>query len=327
MRAPRLFVTLSAALLLAAIASASPAEAASRLRWTLQGPLTPPSLRTFAAMAFDSGHGQVVLFGGMGADGSNPLGDTWTWSGGQWTLRTPGVAPSPRFGAAMAYDEARQQIVLFGGFDGSMYLADTWTWDGTTWTQQSPASSPSVRLYAAAAYDPVRQVIVLFGGDGGHFLGDTWTWNGTTWSKKSPATTPSPRYGASMAFDAGHGVAVLFGGGAPAVLFDETWTWDGSTWTQQHPSASPLKRVSATMDYDARLGVNVLFGGRGQSHGSLDSTWTWDGASWTPSGAPGRRPAGGGGLSMAYDDADQETILLSNGGFPASTQTWTLGPP
>src|SRR5437660_9983239 len=131
MRAPRHIVVCSAALLVATMIPRSSVEAAPRLTpWTLQGPLTPPSYRTFAAMAYDSAHAQMVLFGGWGLYGETVLGDTWTWSGGQWTQRTPATAPSPRYGAAMAYDEPRQRIVLFGGFDGTKHFADTWAW---TW--------------------------------------------------------------------------------------------------------------------------------------------------------------------------------------------------
>jgi len=33
----------------------------------------------------------------------------------------------------MAYDSARQRLVLFGGITPD-FLADTWTWDGSTWS-------------------------------------------------------------------------------------------------------------------------------------------------------------------------------------------------
>ena len=35
---------------------------------------------------------------------------------------------------AMAYDVARGQVVLFGGWDGSC-RNDTWVWDGTNWVR------------------------------------------------------------------------------------------------------------------------------------------------------------------------------------------------
>lgn len=35
-------------------------------------------------------------------------------------------------GMGIAYDVARQEVVVFGGTNGVAFLNDTWTWDGTT---------------------------------------------------------------------------------------------------------------------------------------------------------------------------------------------------
>ena len=39
-----------------------------------------------------------------------------------WRMLSPTTSPPARRGHAMAYDAARQRIVLFGGFDGTQYL-------------------------------------------------------------------------------------------------------------------------------------------------------------------------------------------------------------
>jgi hypothetical protein len=55
-------------------------------------------------------------------------------TGGAWRT-VAGAAPTPRGGHAMAYDLARQRIVLYGGFTNEApRLADTWEWDGADWT-------------------------------------------------------------------------------------------------------------------------------------------------------------------------------------------------
>ena len=80
--------------------------------WIQVSPTRSPSPRFAPAMAYDSAHGQVVLFGGFGSDF---LGDTWIWDGINWTQKFPaGNAPPPRAVHAMAYDAARGQVVLFG---------------------------------------------------------------------------------------------------------------------------------------------------------------------------------------------------------------------
>ncbi len=69
-----------------------------------------------------------------------------------------------RCGHALAYDVARQRVVLFGGGGNTGVLSDTWEWDGSNWTQRAPTNSPSSRVYHAMAYDAARQRVVLFGG-------------------------------------------------------------------------------------------------------------------------------------------------------------------
>jgi Galactose oxidase, central domain len=95
-----------------------------------------------------------------------------------WTRQSPAASPAPRDGAAMAYDAATGDIVLFGGVNGQgRSLGDTWTWDGSTWARQSPATHPHARYGAPMAYDAATSDVVLFGGHGVNGeLGGTWTW-------------------------------------------------------------------------------------------------------------------------------------------------------
>ena len=79
-----------------------------------------------------------------------------------------GTGPKPaRVSAAMAYDAASNQVVLFGGAvpasTGSA-LDDTWVWNGTSWSQRILATRPPGRTQAAMAYDAATHKLVLFGG-------------------------------------------------------------------------------------------------------------------------------------------------------------------
>jgi len=81
-------------------------------RWErrkVKGPA--PSARMAAAMCW-GGEG-VLLHGGW--DGERILDDLWLWDGEAWHERRPAVAPSARRWHAMAWDAAREQVVLFGG--------------------------------------------------------------------------------------------------------------------------------------------------------------------------------------------------------------------
>jgi hypothetical protein len=58
------------------------------------------------------------------------MSERWLWT------QKEDIGPSPRYGHAMAYEAARQRVVLFGGSGGSSALLnDTWGWDGVAWTQ------------------------------------------------------------------------------------------------------------------------------------------------------------------------------------------------
>jgi hypothetical protein len=77
----------------------------------------------------------------------------------------------------MAYDAARNRVVLFGGDDNSPgYLGDTWEWDGSTWVAVASTTSPNARYGHAMVYDESDQRVVLFGGDNNAsgLLAETW---------------------------------------------------------------------------------------------------------------------------------------------------------
>lgn len=227
-------------------------------------------------------HLTVLLVAVAGVFGSSALPPTFaTQSASQI------AGPSPRSCPAMAYDRARQQIVLFGGSDAdNSPLYDTWTWDGAAWTEQHPPTSPSPRACSAIAYDAGRRDVVLFDGLGEE-PSETWTWDGTTWTQESPRHSPQAN-GAVMAYDAARSVIVLFGDDYDGGRAD-TWTWDGADWTDVRARA-PAGRDFPGIAYDGARGQVVLFGGE-TSCGDLGCyplkhTFTWEGDGWQK-----RRPA------------------------------------
>jgi hypothetical protein len=230
-----------------------------------------------------------------------------------WTQVANGPA---RYGHAMAYDAARQRVVLFGGSSNGTQFGDTWEWNGTSWLQLA-ASGPSARTIHAMAYDAASQRVVLFGGIGGGIgLGDTWEWDGTNWVQRTPAASPSPRSGHAMAYDAARQRVVLFGGGFPgsASFASDTWEWNGTDWVQRTPVASPSARSSHAMAYDSARQRLLLFGG---SSGSVvvGDTWEWDGTNWLPR-FPWNYPSPRFYHAMAYDAARQRVVVF--GGIPGS---------
>lgn len=198
------------------------ATAGGSLQFTLLAPATRPSARQGASMVLTNQG--PLLFGGAAVSGVPVYGDTWRWNGTTWLQLTTPVAPAPTAYSAMAYDGARNVVVLFGGFTSN----ETWEFDGVAWHQRAPAQSPPPRARAAFAWSPVAGKCVLFGGAGTTTqFGDTWTWDGTAWQQLLSLGAPSPRQGAAMTFDAAQQKLVLCGG---SYYTPQSTTWYEDTY-------------------------------------------------------------------------------------------------
>jgi hypothetical protein len=249
--------------------------------WTKRHPATSPSPRTGAPMVFDGATGQLLLFGGSRFPFTSGgfLGDTWVWTGTTWTRLHPATSPPARHNADLVYDQARHQVILFGGYNGH-YLRDTWAWNGTTWTKLHPAASPPRRDTHSMVYDPATHTVVLFGGYNGHRLGGTWSWDGTTRTLQHPASAPgvvSPAWQA--AYDRTSHQLLIFGGDHNTGFSSQTWAWAAGTWNELQPTLPPPSRAYGSLAFDQALHTLVLFGG---STGTTDpaTIWEWNGTAW-----------------------------------------------
>jgi hypothetical protein len=270
-------------------------------------------------MAYDIARGRAFLFGGTVI--ANSLGgdveDSWEWDGRAWMEATPtATGPTSRSRHAIAYDEARARVVLFGGLS-VFHLQDTWQWDGRTWRDITPTGSkPSTRSDHAMAYDSRRGRVILFAGsDQNTFaLQDTWEWDGSAWTDVTPVgVKPSARAFHSMVYDGARGATVVFGGvdsaGHP---FDDLWGWDGSSWVQAMPTgAKPSARSSAAMAYDIARSRIVLFGGSDDRDRPLQDTWEWDGQTWLNVTPAGQKPSARSRHKMAYDRVRRRMVLFA----------------
>ena len=110
----------------------------------------------------------------------------------RWVRREGlGFSPPPLGGHAMAFDEARGQTLIQGGYSTGINSSHYYLWDGLQWS--SPGGvRPTARSDAAMAYDRQRQVIVLFGGStsGATSFADTWEWDGVQWTQITPTSSP-----------------------------------------------------------------------------------------------------------------------------------------
>ena len=180
---------------------------------------------------------------------------------GEWK-KVSETGPLPLFGHNMVYDEARGNVVLFGGAHTGYpdnpittfpfpTFSDTWIWDGTVWTKVA-TNSPEPRIDFGMAYDSVREKVVLFGGynfSSSTYWASTWEWDGRSWTEVA-TDGPPPRHSTSMVYDSARGKTVLFGGEALGKFLGDTWEWDGAVWTQVS-SEGPSSRSTHAMAYDS----------------------------------------------------------------------------
>jgi hypothetical protein len=96
------------------------------VNWTQQSPALSPPARTAQAMAYDTGLGLVIVFGGTsGPPGA--LNDTWTWNGKTWKQLSLANQPSTRYNSRMDFDPLSDGLVLFGGeLSGDTVTNNTW---------------------------------------------------------------------------------------------------------------------------------------------------------------------------------------------------------
>jgi hypothetical protein len=250
-------------------------------------PILPPPRNGFS-MTYNPTNQIALVFGGFASSFPGDLNDLWLTNGRQWMeFQTPHT-PEGRVGAGMAYDEARQAAVLFGGFDNwnLTYFDDTWIFNGIDWVEQHPQNAPSPRSNAKMVYDPIRNITYLFGGlfsidKWDEIFGDMWAWDGVDWQQLFPSTLPPVRLDAQMVFDPVHQNILLFGGGSYAAPLNDTWIWDSGTWTELHPAHHPSYFFYVSgMTYDEGRQQVVLFGSDFSDNAEHRQTWVWDGQDW-----------------------------------------------
>ncbi len=284
--------------------------------WTQLATNQPAPLRDGFGCAFDELRKDVVVFGGSPIGSSIPSTDTWRLHGNAWSQVPTSVAPPGRQQPVMAFDRARGEVVLFGGYDplSGTFLNDTWTWNGSSWLARAPATVPSA-YSATMAYDAARQRVVLVD----TWFPATWEWNGTNWLPH-PAPPLSPRRAASIAYRPDLQTIVLFGGDAGTFQppLADTWSYDGSSWTQLVSTLTPPGRYGHGLAWDPVGQRTALFGGRKNPSFENDhaDTWTLTGNAWSQAHTL-EQPAHV--QAMTYDSTRDRFVALTGNGGPIET--------
>jgi hypothetical protein len=258
--------------------------------------------------------------------------------------------PASRYLQAVAFDESRKAIVMFGGSILNPNMGtmtpnqETWEWSLATgkWTNRTGTGpAPNARSGAVMVFDSSRGKLVLFGGRSGSGADfeDTWEFDPATgaWTNVSAAGPhPSGRSQHGMVYQKTTGKVLLFGGGrSNASSYDpagislslgDTWEYDPAaySWTQITATTAPSVRHAFGLVWDSSRGKAVLFAGMqsdiaGASGVPKQDTWEWDPATaaWTEVTAPGNKPSQRYGHAMAFDGSRKKVVVF--GGWDIST--------
>jgi hypothetical protein len=268
--------------------------------WAAQTPSGSPGNRWAMPAAYDPNRRVMMVFGGLTASGTgsatarlwelNLATMAWSDRGNQ--------APGPRYEHSVAFDRARNQLVVFGGRDDlGNRLGDTWILDLATnqWTTLPPAAlSPGLRNVAGMSFDESRGVVVLFGGlsstaSTSIYENSTWEWNGTSWRNVTPISgNPPARFWPRVVYDPSRKRVVMFAGvtnfntssnpSFAAQPFRDIWEWDGAAWSRiwLESSPSPAAIVYGNAVYDRLRDRIVHFGGSSVTNATYLNSQTFE---------------------------------------------------
>jgi uncharacterized membrane protein YozB (DUF420 family) len=206
-----------------------------------------------------------------------------------WEKLNPTSAETPgiRYEHGMQYNEATDQVFVFGGRDGNQVYNDLWVLnvEKVIWQRlgaNAPVAPPA-RYNLAMIVDAAGQNIYITAGHspGGQSYNDIWRFEvaSETWTDLTPtaATPPAARYG-TPGLNIGDGLVLThgFGGGR---RYDDTWRFDlaSGQWSNITPAgALPVGRcLFAATASEQRL---VMHGGCATPNGPcfLDDAWVLD---------------------------------------------------
>jgi len=262
-----------------------------------------PAPRGQHTAIYDSDNQRMIVFGGhspyynwddVWALSLTPGSETWT------QLAPTGSGPGARRWHTAVYDQANDQMVVFGGSGRGGLKNDVWTLSLTlgseAWSPLAVTGSvPVPRGQHTAIYsDTVQGLMVVFGGAmTGALLNDTWALNLTTgaWTQVAQiGACPSARRGHTAIYNS-VGIPLrmeIFGGQGSDGFLNDRWALQLNPgpihWYQlDSPGTSPSARAWHASVFSAFNPYRTtVLGGRGteQSNGAqwaLDmstSTWT-----------------------------------------------------
>jgi hypothetical protein len=245
--------------------------------------------------------------------------------------------PSSGEDVAMAWDQTRHRLLLYGGKgDDNINQDELWSFDASTrrWSEiETTSPRPDPREDHTFVLDEENDVYVLFGGEDGPTSNETWLFDpvDASWAQVTDATTPALESHVSI-YDPRAKRMLVYGGMRATIDEDgdshksiegDTWAMDLDrsspgylTWQLvETPGPDPGSRREHRAVYDPLRHRMIVFGGRKQSRSIfLNDVWTLDLATdtWREVEVTGVRPHPVRQTALGYSARDD--VLTMFGG-------------
>jgi hypothetical protein len=250
-----------------------------------------PAPRMNAAMVWDSGDQQILLYGGLGAS-NHYFGDLWSYSPttGTWAaLACSGNPPGVRTTNAVW---TGSQLLLLGGANSYGLLSDFWSYTpangGGTW-QKLTDSPMGQREYQTMVWDSTGNQLYVFGGlsVAGLQQNDFYVYSASSgWTQITPKSdnNPPPRQQGMGAWDSKDNLMLLMGGweDGQTIPYWGFWAFDPKqdAWGLLTPLNSTGAhiipgRTAAVMAWDATDQRAYMYAGagNGRTGSTLNDLW------------------------------------------------------
>jgi Galactose oxidase, central domain/Divergent InlB B-repeat domain len=246
---------------------------------------------------------------------------TWTFSGGNWTLLHVAGPPGGRASPSLIYDAADRYVVLYGGQSWN----STWKFSDGNWTNLTESLSPGALDGAEMVYDAYDGYVLLYGGYNDTGLGtpnETWAFEDGTWTQlTSTGSAPPVNVGYSgnnpMVFDPILQSVVYFADS------NETYLFHGGNWKAIHAPIPDSLQGGGSLAYDPLSGL-VLYIGGNDGLGFTNQTYGFNGTAWTTL-HPARLPPGSVSPCLVYDPSVRGILFFGGALGDGNNQTWVFG--
>ncbi|MCE7935167.1 MAG: hypothetical protein DYG96_11335, partial [Chlorobi bacterium CHB2] len=180
--------------------------------------------RAHGCAVYDGGRGRMVVFGGLGYQGTARHSMSFLNTSGTPTWSLPPApqgapdSPTERWGVSMVFDTRYMpngRVVTFGGSNSTANTNDSWWMDpaavSPAWQRLNPSGAlPPVRGFASSVFDgtPGRERMIVYGGQApsGAEYDDVWVLDlsspgSESWAQVPVSGGPGKRYGAAAIWE------------------------------------------------------------------------------------------------------------------------------